>query len=42
MIDMDNASIQSRKLLRGLGKETAANWKEKPEIKKFFTELKTY
>ena len=38
-LEMDNASRQSRKLLRGLGKETAANWKEKPEIKKFFKKL---
>ena len=41
-IEMDNASRQSRKLLRGLGKETAANWKERPEIRKFFNEQKTY
>ncbi|BDF52673.1 MULTISPECIES: CBASS cGAMP-activated phospholipase [Butyricimonas] len=41
-IDMDNASAHSCKILRSLGKDTAANWKEKSEIRKFFNEQKTY
>lgn len=41
-IDIDNASKKSRQLLRGIGKETAANYKENEKIKMFFTETKTY
>lgn len=41
-IDMDNASKKSRQLLRGIGKETAANYKDNEKIKMFFTETKTY
>lgn len=41
-IDMDNASKKSRQLLRGIGKETAANYKENEKVRMFFTENKTY
>ena len=41
-IDLDNASNKSRQLLRGIGKETAANYKENEKIRMFFTENKTY
>lgn len=41
-IDMDNASKKSRQILRAIGKETAANFKNNPKVKMFFTEQKTF
>lgn len=40
-VSMDNASKQSMKILEGLGKQTGKTYKEKQEVKAFFSESKT-
>lgn len=42
IIQMDNASSNSIKLLKGKGNDTGVIWRKKPEIAQFFEQEKTY
>lgn len=42
IIAMDNASKHALKCLSGIGKTVGANYKDKPEVKKFFETKKTF
>lgn len=41
LVELDNASRKSIKLLKAIALHTAVNYKEKTEVKKFFNEFKT-
>ncbi|MFS2551267.1 hypothetical protein AAH110_20690 [Phocaeicola dorei] len=41
LVQLDNASRKSMKLLKAIALHTAVNYKEKAEVRKFFEESKT-
>ena len=41
LVQLDNASRKSMKLLKAIALNTAVNYKERAEVRKFFAESKT-